>query len=196
MRNVNTDRRRLLQSLAVGLGVALSPACNSALEQGADLHKARNAASNALSESEQRLVARLCDLLLPATHTPGAADAGVADFVANLFSDWMNEAERAEFRAGLQQLEERASGGFVALEEQAQVRLLDAEFERIGADDALTLAEIAPGARPFLLQLRDLVVIGFYTSETGAKQALAYNPVPGFYDGAYPIEQVGTHWSY
>jgi gluconate 2-dehydrogenase gamma chain len=38
----------------------------------------------------------------------------------------------------------------------------------------------------FFAQCRQMVVLGYYTSEIGCKQERVYLPIPGHYDGRYP----------
>ena len=49
---------------------------------------------------------------------------------------------------------------------------------------------------PFFTKLKELTVLGYFTSEVGAKQALAYNPMPMRYDGDYDFDKVGREWSW
>ena len=44
--------------------------------------------------------------------------------------------------------------------------------------------------RTFFEHCRQLVVLGYYTSEIGCKQERVYVPVPGHYDGKYPYADV------
>ena len=77
---------------------------------------------------------------------------------------------------------------FADLNTDQQTDLLTAEME-------LAAGAAGGSEQPFFAMLRELVVLGYFTSETGASQALHYLPMPGSYDGAYPLEQVETNWS-
>ena len=60
-------------------------------------------------------------------------------------------------------------------------------------DAMLTLAmqgKIPALNNSFFYQMRQLVVLGYYSSEIGCKQERVYVPVPGRYDGQYPYAQV------
>ncbi|MBK8991508.1 MAG: gluconate 2-dehydrogenase subunit 3 family protein [Gammaproteobacteria bacterium] len=46
---------------------------------------------------------------------------------------------------------------------------------------------------PFFAKLRELTVVGYFSSELGATEFLEYNPMPMRYDGDFDFE-VGTHW--
>ena len=60
-------------------------------------------------------------------------------------------------------------------------------------DAVLTLAmdnKISGLPANFFQHLRQLVVLGYYSSEVGCKQERVYVPVPGRYDGKYPFADV------
>jgi hypothetical protein len=49
--------------------------------------------------------------------------------------------------------------------------------------------------KPFFLELKELTLLGFFTSEPGATQVLQYNQVPGPFQGCVPLSQVGKTWA-
>ena len=50
----------------------------------------------------------------------------------------------------------------------------------------------ADNERPFILTLKELTMLGFFTSEPGASQVLQYSPVPGAYKGCVPVSEAGN----
>ena len=48
---------------------------------------------------------------------------------------------------------------------------------------------------PFFFKLKLLTVLGYYTSEIGATNELAFNPVPARYDGDVDFAKVGKQWT-
>ena len=49
--------------------------------------------------------------------------------------------------------------------------------------------------KPFVLKVKELVLVGYFTSEPGATQVLQYNPVPGPFKGCVPYAEVGKAWA-
>jgi gluconate 2-dehydrogenase gamma chain len=49
--------------------------------------------------------------------------------------------------------------------------------------------------RPFILAVKELTVVGFFTSQPGAEQVLQYVAVPGAYHGCLPLAEVGKTWA-
>lgn len=49
--------------------------------------------------------------------------------------------------------------------------------------------------RPFYRTMKELTVVGYYTSEVGATRELRHEAVPGRYEGCIPLAQVGRTWA-
>jgi gluconate 2-dehydrogenase gamma chain len=47
-------------------------------------------------------------------------------------------------------------------------------------------------ARPFILTMKELTLLGYFTSEVGATQILQYLPVPGRQQGCIPLHEAGN----
>ena len=65
--------------------------------------------------------------------------------------------------------------------------------------DALLVAtaEAAKGkVRTFFHQIKELTVVGYFTSERVGRTVLHYDPVPGRFDGCIPLAEVGNvNWT-
>ena len=183
-------RREMLRRLSVLTGGTLSLACQQALA----VPPAERAAARVYSQEQGALVARLADLIIPTTDTPGAAAAGVGEFIDYVVAAWYSKDERARFVAGLEALETtaRESHGkaFLALDENQQTALLGA----LAADEVLDI-NANFGTGDFFAQLKEMTVVGYYTSEIGATQERSYVPMPGKYDGHFKFDQVGRQWA-
>ena len=124
---------------------------------------------------EYATVERLADLIIPNDGTPGAKDAGVAEFIDFMVA---NDPEvQYPFRTGLTWLnvhsEQRHGKRFVELTPEQQTALL----EPLGFKDKARPNE-EDGVRFFSL-MREYTVTGFYTSEIGYKEL--DNPALKFY---------------
>ena len=49
--------------------------------------------------------------------------------------------------------------------------------------------------KDFFRQMKDLTITGYFTSEIGATQALAYDPIPGKFNGCVPLEKDQKAWA-
>jgi hypothetical protein len=52
-----------------------------------------------------------------------------------------------------------------------------------------------PDRRPFFHTMKELTLLGYYTSQIGATQELKYARVPGRFDGCVPFATIGRAWS-
>lgn len=151
-----TRRNALAAAIALVAGAAMGPAaCSRPLEQG--FFNAR----------EMPLLEDLCETILPATDTPGARAANVHGFIDGMMQTWASEDTRTNLRALLRRLDGEALG-FARRsgpEQAAFVQRFDA-------------AAFAPDDKAWSA-FKKLVLLGYYTSEIGATQELAYLPVPG-----------------
>lgn len=197
------NRREVVKIAAILLGGSLSGSISSAAIANAvgGIHKAK--AANAFFDSESsKSVAILVELIIPETDTPGAIEAGVPAFVELIVSDWYTDKEREIFLEGLAALDkfcQKSFGkSFSRCDTDAQIGALkwvereSKSYRSNAAPGDNTLSEDAP----FFLKLKELSVLGYYTSEIGATQELIYNPMPMTYDGDINFVDVGRQWSY
>jgi hypothetical protein len=127
------------------------------------------------SASEYTTVERLAEMIIPSDETPGAKEAGVAEFI-----DFMVASDpevQYPFRMGLSWLnahsERRAGKRFLELSFEQQSSVL----EPLGFKDKARTGE--EDGRRFFRLMREYTVTGFYTSEIGFKEL--DNPALKFY---------------
>ncbi len=183
-------RRDLLKFSSLLLGGAVSGSVSNALAAAAPIHSGLG--KTVFNEGQQIAVAVLSEMIIPTTDTPGAIDAGVPDFIATIVSEWYNTSERANFFRGLNDLDDycQAADGR-AFHEAGEALRLEAlrKQEQIAREPQTTEGQV------FFDQIKELVVVGYYSSEVGAKQEWRYLPMPGQYDGNYDFNKVGRQWT-
>ncbi len=169
------DRRDLLAGAGAFFGVSL------ALPLARALAAPGFAASQPLfTQDQQALVAAVSDRIVPATDTPGAVAAGVPQFIEMMLADWYAAVDRNDFLSGFATLEAVARGRH----DRAFAAITPAQQDVILTD---AMANTLPALPPrFFEHVRQIVLLGYYTSETGCRQERIYLPLPGRYDGAYP----------
>ncbi len=133
-------RREALGRIGLLVGGALSASTVSALLAGCRAEQTPGFAFRALDRDARSLTEVLVDLIIPDTDTPGARAAGVPEFMDTLLADWMTEEERADFLAGLAQIDARAraehGARFVDLAPEQQTALAAAlDREAFGGDE-------------------------------------------------------------
>ncbi len=176
-------RREALSRAALLLGGTVSAPVVAAVLGGCQADPKGSAGPAYLRQGQAALVDRLCDIILPETATPGATAVGVPAFVHAILQDASPQEVRDAFVSGLEQLD-REAGGFMGLsagEQETYLRTLDAAARAAG--------DAAGPAQAAWRQLKELTVVGYFTSEVGAGEVLEYVPVPGRYEPCMPMPE-------
>ena len=130
------------------------------------------------SDAELELLAEIAETILPETATPGATSAGVGPFIALMVTDTYSPEEQRVFREGLATIDrmcQEAHGrNFVELSPEERLRIAERlDRERFDAGDSVH----------YFRMLKELTVLGFFTSEAAYNEILEYVEAPGRYDG-------------
>jgi len=188
------SRRQALEQVAILLGGAISaPTVAGVLTKPTRRAWAASPAwaPRTLSPAQLELVATVAEHIIPQTDTPGARAAGVHRFVDTLLSDHYPATERDRFLAGLADVDARAQSAhgqpFRQCSPEQRIALL-------GEMDARAFASSRGEDGWFFRRLKELTIVGYYTSEFGAMQELHVSPF-GAYRGDIPYASVGRAWS-
>lgn len=177
--------------MAVLSGGALSLSTIAGIMGGCTSGSDTSYSPRTLSTDQDEMVTVIAEHIIPATDTPGAKAARVNQYVDKMLTDWHTDEERQAFLDGLQHVDETSNRmrdrDFMDLDEEGQIAVLK-ELEQQGrrAED---------DARPFFPMMKEMTIVGYYTSEIGASQELQASIIPGYYDGCKPYAEVGTAWS-
>jgi hypothetical protein len=144
---------------------------------------APRASGHRFSESDVALLDEIADTILPPTKTPGAKAAGVGPFIAKMVADTYDPNEQRVFVEGLAALEDESraqnGGGFMASSPAQRVALL----ERLDREAIEYMRRPGSDARPHYFRLiKELTLLGYFTSEIGCTQAMRYTEVPGRFE--------------
>ena len=196
------QRRELLKLSALLLGTAASASLSRAVLAGAGT--ASKTTTSPFTKAQQQSIRLLSDMIIPPTDTPGAVEAGVPAFINSIYADWYTDAERKIFSDGLAALDafciKQEKKSFDTASAEARLAALR-DQESIASQYKSPLGAGSPFKQaddenaPFFKKIKELVVLGYYTSEVGATQELAYLPMPGYYDGNYDYAKAGRPWS-
>ena len=171
------------------------------------------------SQDDVAYLDEIADTILPRTSTPGAKDAKVGQFMTVMVNDCYEEGDQKTFREGMDMLNEASkkkySNGFMNISPEQRKELLislDKEAKDYqgkvndfnGKEDKKEREELTKGNMKYQKQrmsphyfslMKQLTLLGYFTSEPGATKALRYNPVPGKYEGCIPYKKGDKAWA-
>ncbi len=191
------ERREALRILAGGAAIQLVPSNLLAVLRKARTPAASESAPRTLNSHQFSTVKAIAELILPRTDTPGAADAGAAEFVDLMLTEWYDENQRTIFLTGLAGVDSRSQAlfgrDFVECSPAQQAEMLTALGEKMEAEadekrDKGSFPELKPEEETsFYPMLRWLILTAYFTSEDGATQELNFQVIPDRHAGCVEI---------
>ena len=178
-----TDRRSFLRGTSALMAHARFPQMLSFFLAGCAATPSQQTKPTFFSEADMGRVTILVDLILPATDSPAASEARTHEFIDAAMTACATSKQQATFRTGLAAL---VTDGFDRMSTSERVALLQ---RRAQADISL------PYDESFFKILKDYTLTGYFHSEIGATQALAYERVPGGYQGDIELTATQKAWA-
>lgn len=146
------------------------------------------------TETDSALLDEIAETILPETGTPGAKAAGVGPFMALMVTDTYSPREQQIFRQGLQDIDARSEAAFGAVFIDA------APGDRLALLRQLDEEQVRHMNRPhetahYFRMMKELALLGYFTSEIGYTRAMRYAETPGRYDPCVPYEPGDRAWA-
>jgi hypothetical protein len=198
-------RREILRYTAYFTGYAVTAPLTSAILSGCKAEPAApDYAPVFLSEEAFKNVSALIDVMLPATATPGAKELGVPQFVDLVLQTYSEDKTRQKIQSGLTSwtgaIAQQQGKPYHELAPAEQLRLLN-ELDATARtqDEKLAGPELSADEKedlaPWWFMLKDLVIGGYFSTQKMGTEVLAYDPVPGVYEGCIPLASGQANWS-
>src|SRR6266513_5060066 len=143
----------------------------------------------AFTAQDVALLDEVADTILPETKTPGAKAAHTGAFMALMVTDTYDERQQGVFRDGMQKLNDAAFMAATPAQRLAKLEQLDRE-QKTYMD---TRAQGAPAH--YFRPMKELTLLGYFTSEIGVTQAMRYRETPGRFDPCLPYTPGETAWA-
>lgn len=188
------NRREAIERTAVILGYAVSAPAIMGILKGCKSTPELNYKPVFFTVEQAALVGDVAEVIIPRTDTPGAKDVGVPSFIDLILKDVYPKEDQDKFLMGLQEFEvevKKVMGKEFSDLDPGQQK----EMVKKVHDPAVEAAKGGEKERPFILKMKELTLLGFFTSEPGATKVLQYDPVPGAYHGCVPLSEIGKAWA-
>jgi gluconate 2-dehydrogenase gamma chain len=180
--------RALLQGgLALNLTPGFAAAAWSAVAAAGEASAPRaraGAHAHAHAHAHAEMIARIAETILPRSDTPGATDVGVSSWINLVVAEYFSDAQRAAFLAGLSAIDQLALAQFGA--RMAALKADDLTGVVATLDAACGSTHLTAAQRGYV-QLKELVIVGYFTSQPVQHDLLKIVILPGRFDGDVPI---------
>ena len=205
-------RRDLIQRVAASLGGAALIGGDRLLAFSFDSDAEAQAAAQgvgAFSAEDVAYLDEVAETILPETTTPGAKAAKTGVFMAFMVTSAYSERDREVFRDGMRLLNDacRAATGANYMSATPAQRL--SLLEQIDRERRTVTEERANPPRPrapvaaaapdvpahYFRMMKELAMLGYFTSEIGCTRALRYIEAPGRYDPCAPYAPGDRSWA-
>ena len=202
------DRREAVKYISILLGGAVVGA--DAFLSGC---KTKTASTTEFTPENIAYLNEIGETILPRTATPGAKEANVGQFMTVMVNDCYEEGDQKTFHEGMGKLNEASKKKFdkVFLDITPQQRhdlVVEIDKEAKEYQKKVTefndketnkeKEEMAKGnmdykkqrmSPHYFMMMKQLTLLGFFTSEVGMTKVLRYVPVPGRYEGCVPYKK-------
>ncbi len=205
------NRREALKSLGLSLGyVVTAPAAISVLQSCSG--KEETWTSLFFREDEKQMVSYLVDIILPVSDIPGGLDVNLPQFIDMMCNDTLKESDKELFHQGSQffgnQYHERFKKD-INNSKKDEIRevfssyfdLDQAEQDKVKFMQSKNVDDLAGEEKKnftiykFLIMVRSLSLLGYFTSEQIGKEVLSFDPIPGGYQACIPVSEIGNAWT-
>lgn len=192
------NRRDALSRVALLLGgtVVGGAVFLEGCQTGTEKKAAADITADAFSKDGIALLDEVAETIIPATTTPGAKDAKVAEFMKVMVTDCYEEKDQKVFKDGVTALQDackkKFNKGFMDIEPNQRKELLT-EIDKEAT--AYQKAKKPEDPNHYFRLMKELTLLGYFTSEPGATKALRYVAVPGRYEGCIPYKKGDKAWA-
>jgi hypothetical protein len=164
----------------------------------------------AFTAADVSFLDEVAETILPQTTTPGARAARTGAFMALMVTDAYTPRNQQVFRDGMQRLEEACRRDYAVSFVQARPEQRLALLQRVDAErqaelDAIdaqrrSRAPASPALSPdapvhYFRLMKELALLGYFTSEIGYRQAMRYIETPGRFDPCAPYKPGEKIWA-
>lgn len=188
------NRREALSRVALIMGGTIVGAniflegCKPADKKAADLAQ--------FTPEEVAYLDEIAETIIPQTDTPGAKAAKVGAFMTVMVKDCYTEDDQRIFREGMEKINDAADKKF----DKSFMNLAPAQRHELLVAIDNEQKEYAKNKKDdqpnhYFRLMKELTLLGYFTSEPGATQALRYIESPGRYDGCVPYTKGEKAWA-
>ncbi len=191
------DRREAVKRVTALLGGMMLVGGDRLVAQAVRRAPSAPARTGDFSAADIAYLDEVADTILPDTSTPGAKAAKVGAFMALMVTDCYTPGDQQVFTSGLALLEEackaaNGGAGFMAATPAQRTALLE-RFDQEARDYGKGRGPGQPAH--WFRMVKELTLLGYFTSEIGVTQAQRYRESPGPFQPCVPYLPHEKAWA-
>ncbi len=188
------NRREALNMVALLMGGTIVG--GSVFLEGCKTSDKKAAVALPLTAAQIAFLDEVAETIIPTTNTPGAKAAKVGEFMHVMVTDAYDEKDQAIFIDGMGKLDnasdKKFNAEFMKLNPEQRKELLS-EIDKEAKEYASKKKKEDPNH--YFTLMKQLTLLGYFSSEVGATQALRYVPIPGKYEGCIDYKKGDKAWA-
>ena len=180
------NRRKAIQQTAYLLGGTISASVIAGVMSGCQPTGEPDWTPQFLTKEQAVTISEIAETILPETDTLGAKSLHLTEFIDIMMKDCHSSEEQLQFPKELAKFEEvyqSAIGkSFVnATPEERQKFLIEHEKNALANQQET-------GEKAFISKIKELVIVGYFTSEYAITELMNFNPIPQKFEGCIDID--------
>lgn len=150
--------------------------------------------------SQADLITEIAETIIPATNTPGAKAANVTPFIIAMIESCTPQKQQIRFLEGLQDInhyaQKKFNRHFLDCTTDEKKKVVD-HFEKRDRPFKGTAGKVSKRlfGESFFTTMKAYTVYGYCNSMLGVTQGMAYDHVPGKYEGCMPLTKGQRCWA-
>jgi len=175
------NRRKAIQQTAIILGGAVSASVIAGVMSGCQPKGAPDWTPQFLTAEQAKTVEAIAETILPETDTLGAKSLHLTEFIDLMLKDVFSGYDQLQFPKGLAKLEEECQfftgGPFLNASPTDREKFLVLQEQKGMKSQQET------GEKSFISKIKELVLVGYFTSEYAITELMDYRPIPQIFEG-------------
>lgn len=185
------NRREALKAVSFIMGGAVLG--GELFLTGCDTKKEERQINEFFSESDVALLNEVGDTIIPETDTPGAKAVDIGSFMAMMVLDTYEPKDQQVFKEGIEELKAGFEGEFGTSFMEATKEQRHQYLSKLNQQLEVDRKSDEPSF--YFRMMKELTLLGYFSSEIGATKALRYIETPGRYEGCIPYEKGMKAWA-
>jgi len=175
------NRRKAIRQTAIILGGAVSASVIAGVMSGCQPKGEPDWTPQFLTPTQAKTIEAISEYILPETDTPGAKSLHLTEFIDLMVKDTYSGYDQLQFHKGLAKFQEECK--FFTGTPFLNASSVDQQKFLVLHEQKAVSLQKQTGAKPFIFNIKELLLVGYFTSEYAITELMNYNPLPTKFEG-------------